>query len=52
MTACGGQTDGYLFLRIEIPTRGIETRQTKKFRVTATFDEVVSALKTCLHPCL
>ena len=51
-SAMAASTADALVLRVEIPTFGIQTRQTKKFRPTATVDEVLTTLKTTLHPCL
>jgi len=46
------KSDENLHLRIEIPTRGIETKVTKKFPVTASFDDVINSVKCSLNPLL
>ena len=41
-----------IFVRIMLPTNGLESTQTKKFKKTATVQEVIDTVKLSLHPCL
>ena len=45
-----GKSEETVHLRIEITTKGIETKVKKEFPVTTSIDDVIKAIKCTLNP--